>query len=283
MNYSKLLQYILDISEEMLVAGAEVNRVEESIERMLSAYGCDFERINAFIMTINIQVTFEDPDGNIIARTQTSADGSYSLDQLMPCTYVLEVEAPEGHVLIEPGDPRLDDTLRSSATWTNNRAGATEQAVLRMDEDRENVDFGCVLPGRLGDYCWLDLNEDGLQAGDEPGLAGIRIALQRDGVTVAETTTNEYGFYRFVDLYPATYTIKVDAPAEVKPTRRRTDLQIIASVLQETEDGEAYSVPVTVESNRNQYDADLGFVCRKEGVLPAGAGQGAIQDWTPKY
>ena len=231
----------------------------------------------------HMKITMKDPDGNIIARTQTSADGSYSLDQLMPCTYVLEVEAPEGHVLIEPGDPRLDDTLRSSATWTNNRAGATEQAVLRMDEDRENVDFGCVLPGRLGDYCWLDLNEDGLQAGDEPGLAGIRIALQRDGVTVAETTTNEYGFYRFVDLYPATYTIKVDAPAEVKPTRRRTDLQIIASVLQETEDGEAYSVPVTVESNRNQYDADLGFVCRKEGVLPAGAGQGAIQDWTPKY
>ena len=231
----------------------------------------------------HMKIAMKDPDGNVIAQTQTSADGSYSLDQLMPCTYVLEVEAPEGHVLIEPGDPRLNDTLRSAAVWTNNRVGGTEETALQMDVDRTNVDFGCVLPGRLGDYCWVDLNGDGLQAGNEPGLANVRIELQRDGVTVAETTTNEYGFYRFVDLYPATYTMKVYAPAEVKPTRRRTDLPIIASVLQETEDAEAYSVPVTVESNRNQYDADLGFVCRKDGVMPAGAGKGTIQDWTPKY
>ena len=86
-----------------------------------------------------------------------------------------------------------------------------------------------------------------------------------------------------MDLYPATYTLRVYAPAEVKPTRHRTDLPMIASVLEETEDQVALSVPLTVESNRNQYDADLGFVCRQEGVLPAGAGAGEIQDWTPKY
>ncbi len=231
----------------------------------------------------NMKITMKDPDGNVIAQTRTSANGSYSLDQLMPSAYTLEVEAPEGHVLIEPGDPRLNDTLRSAAVWTNNRIGGTEETVLQMDVDRTDVDFGCVLPGRLGDYCWVDLNGDGLQAGDEPGLANVRIELQRDGVTVAETTTNEYGFYRFVDLYPATYILKVDAPAEVKPTRLRTDLPIIASVLLATEDTEATSVPVTVESNRDQYNADLGFVCRKEGVLPSGTGTGTIQDWTPKY
>ena len=45
----------------------------------------------------------------------------------------------------------------------------------------------------------------------------------------------------------------------------------------------ALSVLLTVESNRSQYNADLGFVCRVDGVLPAGAGEGEIQDWTPKY
>ena len=230
-----------------------------------------------------LQVTMKAPDGSEIARTTTAADGTYRLDRLMPCTYRLEVEAPEGHVLIEPGDARLDGSLQSAAEWTNNRIGGTAEAVLRMDEDRENVDFGCVLPGRLGDYCWVDLNGDGLQAGGEPGLANVRIELQRGGVTVAETVTNEYGYYRFVDLYPAEYVLKVNAPAEVKPTRRRTDLPMIASVLEETEDSVAYSVPVAVESNRDRYDTDLGFVCRKEGVLPEGAGTGAAQEWTPKY
>ena len=32
MNYSRLLQAILDIAEEMLVAGAEVSRVEDSVD-----------------------------------------------------------------------------------------------------------------------------------------------------------------------------------------------------------------------------------------------------------
>ena len=100
---------------------------------------------------------------------------------------------------------------------------------------------------------------------------------------VAETITDQYGFYRFVDLYPATYTLKVYAPAEVKPTRRRTDLPVIASVLEESEETVVYSVPLTVESNRAMYYADLGFVCRKNGVLPAGVGQGATQNWIPNY
>ena len=52
MNYNKLLQAILDVAEEMLVCGAEVGRVEDSIIRMCSAYGCD--RINTFIITINM-------------------------------------------------------------------------------------------------------------------------------------------------------------------------------------------------------------------------------------
>ena len=145
------------------------------------------------------------------------------------------------------------------------------------------MSIGCVLPGRLGDTCWVDLNGDGLQGADEPGLAYMRIELLRDGKVIAETETDQYGFYRFVDLYPATYILKAYAPEEVKPTRRRTDLPMIASVLEESEESTAFSVPVTVESNRSQYNADLGFVCRKDGVLPAGAGEGETQDWTPKY
>ena len=77
-----------------------------------------------------------------------------------------------------------------------------------------------------------------------------------------------------------TYTLRVYAPAEVKPTVHRTDPRMIASVLEETEDEVAVSVPVTVESNREMYDADLGFVCRKPGVLPADAGIGRKILWS---
>lgn len=80
MDYPKLLQAILDIAEEMLVCGAEVERVEDSIERMCTAYGCD--RINAFIITSNIQVTLEDPDGKIITQIRRIVGNSTNFDKL---------------------------------------------------------------------------------------------------------------------------------------------------------------------------------------------------------
>lgn len=82
MDYSKLLQNVLDIAEEMLVAGAEVNRVEESVERMISAYGCPFERVNVFIITTNIQCTFEDPEGNIITQIRRVKRNDTNFDRL---------------------------------------------------------------------------------------------------------------------------------------------------------------------------------------------------------
>ena len=80
MDYSKLLQAILDIAEEMLICGAEVERVEDSIERMCGAYGCT--RTNAFIITSNIQVTFEDPNGNIITQIRRIVRNDVNFDRL---------------------------------------------------------------------------------------------------------------------------------------------------------------------------------------------------------
>ena len=230
-----------------------------------------------------VKILMKDTDGNVIAETETDSSGNYRINRLMPGTFVLEMAAPEGCVIIEPDDPRLQGSLRSVVMHPNNRLGSTDSMELYMDQDMNQLDIGCVLPGRLGDYCWVDLNGDGLQAGDEPGLPHMKIELLRDDRVIAETETDQYGFYRFVDLYPAVYTLRAYAPDEVKPTRRRTDLPMIASVLEETKDTTVLSVPLTVESNRSEYNADLGFVCRQEGVLPAGAGEGETQDWTPKY
>ena len=82
MDYSKLLQNVLDIAEEMLVAGAEVNRVEDSIERMISAYECPPDRVNAFITNTNIQVTFEDPEGIIITQIRRVKRSDTNFDRL---------------------------------------------------------------------------------------------------------------------------------------------------------------------------------------------------------
>ena len=160
-----------------------------------------------------------------------------------------------------------------------NRNGSTDLIELKMAEDRIRMDIGCVLPGRMGDFCWLDLDKDGLQGMDEPGIPGVKITLVRDGTVVAETTSDQYGFYRFSDLYPAVYTLKVTPPAEVKPTVHRDDILLIVSALHETDEPVCESVEIAVESNKANYNVDLGFVSRN-GAIPAGTGEGQKQLWT---
>ncbi len=80
MDYDLLLQTILDIGEEMVVAGAEVNRVEDSIERMCMAYGCD--RVNAFIIVSNMQVTVQTPEGKIITQIRYVIRHDVNFDRL---------------------------------------------------------------------------------------------------------------------------------------------------------------------------------------------------------
>ncbi len=104
MDYTKLLQAILDIAEEMLVCGAEVERVEDSIERMCEAYGCDKSRVNALIITSNIQVTIEDPQGHIITQIRriVRSDTNFDrLDYLNDLSRYICAVKPELPVLIE--------------------------------------------------------------------------------------------------------------------------------------------------------------------------------------
>lgn len=80
MKYDNLLQAIIDIGEEMVVAGAEVNRVEESIERMSRSYG--FDRINVFVIVSNLQVTAQAPDGRIITHIRYIVRNDVNFDRL---------------------------------------------------------------------------------------------------------------------------------------------------------------------------------------------------------
>ena len=228
-------------------------------------------------------VSLLDEHGEVLKTVTTGENGSYRFDKLMPGSYQLDVTVPEGCVIIEPNDHRLSGDQISVITDTVNRKGTSGMIDLKMAQDQMKMDIGCVLPGRMGDLCWVDLDGDGLQGMNEPGIPNVKIVLMRDGTAVAETVTDQYGFYRFDDLYPASYTLQVTAPAEVKPTKHRTDIPMIASVLEEDDREICESVEIQVESDKANYNADIGFICRKNGVYPAGVGEGKTQKWVASY
>jgi hypothetical protein len=81
--------------------------------------------------------------------------------------------------------------------------------------------------GRIGDFVWNDLNADGLQQLNEPGLNGITVVLRQftesGFLTVGTTVTtnapsgypyrgpNPAGYYQFTGVCPGSYWIMVDS------------------------------------------------------------------------
>ena len=74
----KYLAAILDVSEMMLTAGAEVSRIEDTVSRMAAAYGS--RRTDVLTITSSITVSVQKKDGEVL--TQTRRILSYATDML---------------------------------------------------------------------------------------------------------------------------------------------------------------------------------------------------------
>lgn len=71
----KLLDCAMDIGEQMLICGAEVHRVEDSIERMCQAFGA--KRVDVFIITSSMVVTvFVEDEVSFTETRRISASGT---------------------------------------------------------------------------------------------------------------------------------------------------------------------------------------------------------------
>ena len=75
-----LLICAMEIGEQMLVSGAEVHRVEESIRRMCTAFG--FVRTDVFIITSSMIVTVVDKDGNTYTQTRRITSNDTDFEKL---------------------------------------------------------------------------------------------------------------------------------------------------------------------------------------------------------
>ena len=70
----------MDIGEQMLISGAEVHRVEESIKRMCAAFG--FIRTDVFIITSSMVVTVFDKDSKFYTQTRRIVSATTDLEKL---------------------------------------------------------------------------------------------------------------------------------------------------------------------------------------------------------
>jgi hypothetical protein len=70
-------------------------------------------------------------------------------------------------------------------------------------------------PCSIGDFVWEDLDHNGIQDGNEPGIEGVTVNLYlADGTFVDGTTTDQNGYYLFTDLPPGEYYVEFVKPDE---------------------------------------------------------------------
>jgi len=138
-----------------------------------------------------VTVTIRGNDG-FEQSTTTDENGDYAFEDLMPDTYVVEEDNPEGY------DSTSDDLVRVDTT---------------DGEDSDGIDFLDARPrASLDGNVIHDVDADTIDEG-EPRLDGVVIKLLSDGEVVGETTTDRSGYYRFDNLESGTYTVMENDPA----------------------------------------------------------------------
>lgn len=80
MNPEQLISCALDIGEQMLLCGAEIGRVEDSMRLICTAYGCT--RVDAFTITSSIVVSLITADGKHITQTRRISGGKTDLTKV---------------------------------------------------------------------------------------------------------------------------------------------------------------------------------------------------------
>jgi uncharacterized repeat protein (TIGR01451 family) len=174
--------------------------------------------------------------------------------------------------------PDADDTRDSDAhpifgvvefAGRHTGNGVTGRALpLPLRSERvQHVDIGLTRqfqPATIGDLVWHDVNRNGVQDDQEPGIAGIPIRLER--VSGSAPTVNVYprttvsdaqGRYSFTNLEPGQYRVVVSLPEgyAFAPSGRGGDAQRDSDIDEQS----GFSPPLAIDRGVIRSDIDVGL------------------------
>ncbi|MBP6624310.1 MAG: carboxypeptidase regulatory-like domain-containing protein, partial [Chitinophagaceae bacterium] len=215
----------------------------------------------------NVTVNLCGEDGvTILATTKTDALGNYIFTGLDAGTYGVAFGNLPAGFTVSPKNSDAQGLNGEANSDVNAGTLKTDLIILGVGEDNMNLDLGIVPPAgtaSLGNLVWFDLNNDGLQTAEEPGVQGVSVTLcDIAGLPLKTTSTDANGEYYFVGLLPDTYAVKFsNLPIGYSFTTQDADLAgINGANNSDANDTSGKTNTVTLVSGDNNPRLDAGIV-----------------------
>eukprot|EP01125_Pyxidicula_operculata_P005028 TRINITY_DN1851_c0_g1_i10.p1 TRINITY_DN1851_c0_g1~~TRINITY_DN1851_c0_g1_i10.p1 ORF type:complete len:5571 (-),score=1863.18 TRINITY_DN1851_c0_g1_i10:137-16849(-) len=168
---------------------------------------------------------------SVLRTTTTDSNGFYLFDNVDPNTRYTVIINKQGSNIANVYDlyvpakfhigsnGLVDSDGQLFASYLTSGVDAVVADTTIFTSSYFGVDFGFLPRLSIGDYVWLDANNDGIQETNEPGLVGLIVSLYSYNPTtntftlVSTTTSDTNGKYLFNDnvVQPNTqYQVRID-------------------------------------------------------------------------
>jgi len=154
---------------------------------------------------VGVTLTWEGENGifgdadDVTFTTTTGPDGFYEFTGLPAGEFQVDVDgSPTGGLPVAVTNTDDEDGDNDGSTPVD----------LSIGEDHDTADFGYAGVASIGDTIYIDLDGDGVQGPNEPGVPGQTVTLTGPLGTFT-TVTGPDGTYSFDNLPDATYTVTV--------------------------------------------------------------------------
>jgi protocatechuate 3,4-dioxygenase beta subunit len=241
----------------------------------------------------------KDALGSDVQPRTTGADGRYVFDQLPAGQYIVQFTLSDAQKLQyrftvrDAGD--ADD--RDSDVSANGRTGVItlsdantaltttyQPAVAASQGIDPTVDAGVIANAvTVGDFVWVDKDEDGIQDAGEPGLGGVVLMIEGPdgkpvtdvrGATVAPVVTNAEGAYSFTGLptlaQGQSYTVRIDTddPRTIAALAGYRPSPVVdgGTGANDSSDGSAVSQKPLDTNGASDDTLDFGFIAKSVSV-----------------
>lgn len=145
-------------------------------------------------------------DSVFVQRIVTDSLGQYKFEGLTTGTYFISAPVYTDKVFVVS-----TDTIGGISNYIDHTYGWGTTGLLFLDgsHNLSQIDIGYARKVSIGDFVWLDANNNGLQDTGEKGIEGVEIHLISDSnVRESSTITDANGKYHLHDIPEGRYSIE---------------------------------------------------------------------------